>query len=322
MSISRTARRGSREADRPCHAVRVELRSLEYFVAVAEERSFTRAAQLCHVTQSTISAQILGLEKQLGEPLFDRSGREVALTEGGQVLLPYARRCLAAAADARAEFSARAGLERGELRIGTGGGVEHTAIPELLGRLHRERPGLDIHLVEATSGPLLDLLLQGRLHAAVIARPMDPLPPTVTAAPLFTGRLVAAFDPAVYRLDEPVSLADLAGHPLISYPTTSALRTRLDAAAREQEVRLAITYVANDVRLQTAFAREGVGVAVSLGADPALRDLRGLAVRSISPAVPIEKILVWRTDIVACAPLRAFLALWNEWSADEERQSA
>ncbi|TKV60759.1 LysR family transcriptional regulator [Nakamurella flava] len=300
----------------------MELRSLEYFVAVADERSFTRAAQLCHVTQSTISAQISGLEKQLGEPLFDRSGREVGLTEGGQVLLPYARRCLAAAADARAEFSARAGLERGELRIGTGGGVEHTAIPELLGRLHRERPGIDIHLVEATSGPLLDLLLQGRLHAAVIARPVEALPPTVTAAPLFTGRLVAAFDPAVYRLDEPVSLAELAGHPVISYPTTSALRTRLDAAARDQGVTLAVNYVANDVRLQTAFAREGVGVAVSLGADPALGDLRGLAVRSISPAVPIEKILVWRTDIVACAPLRAFLALWNEWSTDDERRSA
>lgn len=300
----------------------MELRSLEYFVAVADERSFTRAAQLCHVTQSTISAQISSLEKQLGEPLFDRSGREVALTEGGQVLLPYARRCLAAAADARAEFSARAGLERGELRIGTGGGVELTAIPELLGRLHRERPGIDIHLVEATSGPLLDLLLQGRLHAAVIARPMEPLPATVTAAPLFTGRLVAAFDPAVYRLAEPVTLGDLAAHPVISYPTTSALRTRLDAAAREQAVTLAITYVANDVRLQTAFAREGVGVAVSLGADPALRDLRGLAVRSISPAVPIEKILIWRTDIVACAPLRAFLALWNEWAADEDCRSA
>lgn len=292
----------------------MELRSLEYFVAVADERSFTRAAQLCHVTQSTISAQILALEKQLGEPLFDRSGREVVLAEGGQVLLPHARRCLAAAADARAEFSARAGLERGELRIGTGGGVEHTAVPELLGRLHRERPGIDIHLVEATTGPLLDLLLQGRLHAAVVARTVDPLPPTVATAPLFTGRLVAAFDPAVFTLDEPVSLADLAAHPLISYPTTSALRTRLDDAARRQGVTLAVNYVANDVRLQAAFAREGVGVAVSLGADPALRDLRGLAVRTITPAVPIEKIMVWRTDIAACAPLRAFLALWNEWS--------
>lgn len=300
----------------------MELRSLEYFVAVADERSFTRAAQLCHVTQSTISAQILGLEKQLGEPLFDRSGREVALTEGGEVLLPYARRCLAAEADARAEFAARAGLERGELRVGTGGGVEHTVIPELLGRLHRERPGIDIHLVEATSGPLLDLLLQGRLHAAVIARPVDPLPSTVVAAPLFAGRLVAAFDPAAFALPEPVTLAELAAHPLISYPPTSALRTRLDAAAREQGVHLSVNYVANDVRLQTAFAREGVGVAIGLGADPALRELRGLAVRSITPTVMIEKLLVWRTDIVACAPLRAFLALWHERAADEGRRTA
>lgn len=300
----------------------MELRSLEYFIAVADERSFTRAAQQCHVTQSTISAQILGLERQLGEPLFDRSGREIALTEGGEVLLPYARRCLAAAAEARAEFSARAGLERGELRIGTGGGVEHTVIPELLGQLHRDRPGIDIHLVEATSGPLLDLVLQGRLHAAVVARPVLPLPPTLTAAPLFAGRLVIAFDPSVFALPEQVSLADLAGHPVISYPTTSALRTRLDAAAADQGADLAVNYVANDVRLQTAFAREGVGVAVSLGADPALRDPQGLTVRPLSPVIPIEKLLVWRNDITACAPLRAFLALWNEWAADEGRRSA
>ncbi|MDG9351755.1 LysR substrate-binding domain-containing protein, partial [Streptococcus pneumoniae] len=93
-------------------------------------------------------------------------------------------------------------------------------------------------------------------------------------------------------LPELVTLAELAAHPLISYPTTSALRTRLDAAAREQGVHLSVNYVANDVRLQTAFAREGVGVAIGLGADPALRELRGLAVRSITPTVMIEKLLV------------------------------
>jgi DNA-binding transcriptional LysR family regulator len=74
----------------------VELRTLEYFVAVAEEESFTRAAVRCHVTQPSISQQILALERELGEPLFDRLPRGIRLSAGGAVLLDHAKRVLAA----------------------------------------------------------------------------------------------------------------------------------------------------------------------------------------------------------------------------------
>lgn len=76
------------------HPCAMDLRGLEYFVAVADEHSFTRAAQRCHVTQPTISGQITALERELGEPLFDRAARGVGLTDRGKILLPYARRCL------------------------------------------------------------------------------------------------------------------------------------------------------------------------------------------------------------------------------------
>lgn len=294
----------------------MDLRGLEYFVAVAEELSFTRAAQRCFVTQPTISGQVQALEREIGEPLFDRTHRGIALTDGGRTLLPFARRCLAAVEDAKAEFSARAGLLRGALHVGTGGGIEHTTVPTLLGRLRHRYPGIDVHVTEATSAPLLEMVLQGRLNAAVIARPADPLPPTITASRMFTDRLVAVFDPdAVALPGDPVTLGALADRPIITYPASSALRSRLDEAAAEAGVALAVNYVANDVRLQLAFAREGVGVAVSAGSDPALEDAAGLAVRAISPAIAFDKILVWRNDIAPCAPLRAFLQLWWEFRA-------
>ena len=296
--------------------VGMELRSLEYFVAVAEELSFTRAAQRCFVTQPTISGQVQALEREVGEALFDRTPRGIALTEGGRTLLPYARRCLRAVEDAKAEFSARAGLLRGALHLGTGGGVEHTTLPALLGRLRHRFPGIDVHVTEATSAPLLEMVLQGRLNAAVIARPAEPLPASITASTMFTDRLVAVFDPAAFGLaGDPVPLAALADHPLITYPPTSALRSRLEEVAAELGVNLAANYVANDVRLQLAFAREGVGVAVSAGSDPALTEVMGLAVRPISPPVAFEKVLIWRHDVVPCAPLRAFLQLWWEFRA-------
>lgn len=299
--------------------VGMELRSLEYFIAVAEELSFTRAAQRCFVTQPTISGQVQALEREIGEPLFDRTARGIVPTDGARTLLPYARRCLAAVEDAKAEFSARAGLLRGALRVGTGGGIEHSTVPTLLGRLRHRFPGIDVHVTEATSGPLLEMVVDGRLNAAVIARPSAGLPATISASPMFSDRLVAVFDPDTLDLPgDPVPLGILASRPIITYPATSALRVRLEDVAAGLGVTPSVTVVANDVRLQLAFARQGVGVAVSAGSDPALTDDAGLVVREIVPTIAFEKILVWRNDITPCAPLRAFLRLWREYRDMQE----
>lgn len=236
----------------------MDLRSLEYFVAVVEELSFTRAAQRCQVSQPTISGQVQALERELGEALFDRTPRGIVPTEGGRTLLPYARRALRAVEDARAEFSARAGLLRGALHLGTGGGIEHTTVPTLLGRLRQRFPGIEVHVTEATSGPLLEMVLQGRLNAAVIARPAEPLPAGVSASTMFRDRLVAVFDPAAFPIaGDPIPVGMLADLPLITYPRTSALRARLEEVAVGAGVDLAVRVVANDARLQVAFAREG-----------------------------------------------------------------
>lgn len=291
----------------------MDLRSLEYFVAVADEESFTRAAQRCYVTQPTISAQIQALERQLGEPLFDRTPRGILLTEGGRLLLPYARRALSAVDDAAAEFSARSALLRGQLRVGSGGGIENTAIPVLFGMFRSKYPGIDIHLTEATSAPLLAMVLDGELHAAVVARGDSPLPSTISWGPMFTDRLVTVFDADQFRLEgDPVALGDLAAYPIITYPASSALRARIDVVAGQASASLRVNYVANDVRMQVALARQRVGIALCARTDPALEDAAPLTVREITPQIAFEKVLIWRNDIAPSAPLRAFLSLWRD----------
>src|SRR5438270_8481792 len=96
----------------------MELRQLEYFVAVAEERNFTRAAERVHVAQPGVSAQIRRLERELGQELLDRSGRAVRLTEVGSAVLPYARAALAAVEGARLAVDELTGLLRGHVRVG------------------------------------------------------------------------------------------------------------------------------------------------------------------------------------------------------------
>src|ERR1700753_959065 len=112
----------------------MELRHLEYFVAVAEELSFTRAAQRLHVVQSGVSSVIAALERELGATLFDRDRHSVALTEAGRALLPEARATLAAAqAGADAVAQTTAGL-RGTLSVGTMISTGPVDVPRLLGR--------------------------------------------------------------------------------------------------------------------------------------------------------------------------------------------
>src|SRR3954447_11941814 len=96
----------------------MQLRQLEYFIAVAEEGSFTRAAARVHVAQPGVSAQVRQLERELGEPLFDRSGRAVRLTEIGAAVLPFARAALEAVDGLRLAVDELAGLMRGRVAVG------------------------------------------------------------------------------------------------------------------------------------------------------------------------------------------------------------
>lgn len=96
----------------------MELRQLQYFVAVVEEANFTRAAARLHVAQPRVSAQIRQLERELGQPLLDRSGRSVTVTEVGEAVLAHARAALAAAEGIRQTVDQFSGLLRGRVRIG------------------------------------------------------------------------------------------------------------------------------------------------------------------------------------------------------------
>src|SRR5258706_2856591 len=115
----------------------MELRQLEYFLAVGEERHFTRAAQRVHIVQSGLSASVHALERELGAPLFIRTTRHVELTEEGRALVGEARAVLAAADRARDAVAGVRGLLRGRLSVGTIQALPVVDLPELLGRFRR-----------------------------------------------------------------------------------------------------------------------------------------------------------------------------------------
>src|SRR3954471_12944583 len=126
----------------------MDLRQLEYFVAVAEEANFTRAADRVHITQSGVSAQIRQFERELGADLFDRSARMVRLTPAGAAALPHARTALAAAQAIRTACDDVNGLVRGRLQVGMAPGCPVTPLFEALAAFHRRHPAIEITLAE------------------------------------------------------------------------------------------------------------------------------------------------------------------------------
>ncbi|MFE0593464.1 LysR family transcriptional regulator [Micromonospora echinospora] len=151
----------------------VELRQLRYFLAVAEERSFTRAAALLHISQPALSQQIRTLEKTVGAPLFHREPAGVRLTEAGRALLEPAQRTVVGIADGvRAVRDTVGG--GGTLRVGfsTGGGGE--LIASILAAWPRVAPEVRLVLRELTVGGLYTALLDDRVDVALTRLPLDP----------------------------------------------------------------------------------------------------------------------------------------------------
>src|SRR5437763_1074523 len=152
----------------------MELHQLEYFVAVAEEASFTRAAARVHVAQPGVSAQVRRLESELGQRLLDRSGRSVRLTETGSAVLPFARAALDAVARARLAVDELAGLVRGQVTVGMVSGCALPVLAEFLASFHQQYPGVAIALTEDNSDRLLEMLRDDRLDLALIGSAGEP----------------------------------------------------------------------------------------------------------------------------------------------------
>lgn len=144
--------------------------SMDYFIALAEERSFTRAAERLMLTQQSLSAHIAGIERELGVRLVNRTV-PLTLTFAGEVFLGYAHRFQAVQRTMLQEFADIAGDERGLLSLGIGSTRGHMLLPEAIAAFRRDHPGVDVHIREGENDEVVEELRTGRIDLAVTTIP-------------------------------------------------------------------------------------------------------------------------------------------------------
>lgn len=282
----------------------LDLRQLRYFVAVAEELHFGRAARRLHMTQPPLSMQIRALELTLGTPLFVREKRTVRLTAAGETLLVEARRLLAQAERVRSSVQAAAQGLAGSLRIAFVSTADYGVLPPVLREYRRRSPGVRLELVEATSDQQWQALAEGRIDAGFVIAP-DRLPAGL-------ARMVVSDEPLVLALPTvgefarargSVPLATLVRWPWIIFPRHIA-PAFFDAIVRYARRAGQAPAIAQEaIQMQTIVSLVSAGIGVAL-VPASMRHLRRTGVRYAalpSNAPRVETWLVWRKDALTPA---------------------
>jgi len=240
----------------------VELRQLEYFVAVAEECHFTRAARRMHVAQSGLSASIRALEVELGAPLFLRTTRQVELTQAGRALLPEARRALGTIESARDAVAAVQGLLRGTLSVGSLQCLHVVHLPAVLARFHEIHPGVEIRMRQSGNAELVEEVRAGRLDLAFVTR-QPKIADDLRVSTLAAEPLVLACAPeSPFATRESVALEELAGQPFVDFNADWGTRDEVDRALTAAGVERRVAVEVNDVHSLLDFVGFGLGVAL------------------------------------------------------------
>ena len=244
----------------------MELRHLRYFIAVAEELHFGRAAQVLGISQPPLSQQIQALEQELGARLFDRTNRRVALSEAGRLFLEEARLVLAQV-DKAADVARRAQLgELGELKIGfTSSAPFNSSIPQAIFAFRQAFPAVHLNLQEMSSTQVAESLVDESIQVGLM-RPL-PLPDSLSVIELMREPLVAVLSaghPLVEGSERGLHLAQLAQEPFVFFPRTygSGLYAQLLSLARDAGFSPHFAQEAGEAMTIIGLVAAGLGVSV------------------------------------------------------------
>ncbi|MFG2823941.1 LysR family transcriptional regulator [Kitasatospora sp. NPDC048365] len=242
----------------------MQLQQLRYFLAVADARHFTRAAELTHVSQPSLSQQIRQLERELGAELFHRARAGAELTDAGEALLPLARRIIADTESARLAVQETVQLRRGRVRFGATPSLCVSLVPDVLRAFRARHPEVDLVLREDGSRDLVRSLEAGELDLALVITPRDAdAPAGLQVTPVLHEELVlVSAEPLPRRR---ARIEDLRERPLVMFREGYDLREATLAACRAAGFEPRYAVEGGEMDAVLASVRAGIGPAVLPG---------------------------------------------------------
>lgn len=290
----------------------MELQQLRYFVAVVDSGRFTAAARALRVAQPSVSKQVRKLESELGAILLERRKAGIALTDAGEILLPWARRVLADIDGARSEVAGLASLERGRLSVGATPSLSTVLLPRVLASFHAAHPGVALSVVEAGSRDLVDRLASGDLDLALVILPV-PREERFDTTPLLREELVLAVakhHPLARR--RTVKIGELRGMPLVMFRDGYDLRSATIAACEQAGFHPTFAIEGAEMDGVLRMTAAGMGIAVV----PSMVVERGgplVAVRIVQPTPSRSVGVAFRRDRHRSRAADAFVARLREF---------
>jgi len=291
----------------------IELRQLRYFVTVAEEMHFGRAAIKLHMTQPPLSQTIQSLESMLGVQLFRRTSRSVALTPAGIALLPEAQRILQQTAALPDLMRRATSGASGRLSLAFVSTADYSVLPPFLREFRESYPGVEIDLREATTDVQLDDLMQGRIDVGLLIPPIpDKAKSQLDYLPVLSEPLILAAPKGLKALrgKQSVALQALAELPLIIFPRRIAPAFHDAILACYRDAGLTPHIGQEAIQMQTIIGLVSAGMGIAL-VPQSVSNLKrpGVDYKPLANKTPlVETGLAWRRDN-ASPVLNAFLEL-------------
>ena len=298
----------------------MELRQLRYLVALADEQSFTRAAEREHIAQPALSQQIQKLEHELGLPLVERTTRRVSITDAGNLLVARARRVLTELESARQELERVRGIQTGRVAVGAMNTMGPVDITLVLARFHELHPQVELTVRENNSDALAEMHRVDVVDLAFLSVTERVESHGLALQQILLEELVVVL-PEDHPLagSEELRMADLAGEDFISYREGARLRELLVGAADEANFTPRIILESNESRRIRRLVGRGLGIAIlprSHAIGVGTNDPVAVA-RLVEPALARDITLAWRAGRRLPPAVAEFLTLARETFAHE-----
>jgi DNA-binding transcriptional LysR family regulator len=295
----------------------MDIRQLRYLVALAEERHFTRAAAREHVAQPALSQQIRRLEDEIGLPLVERTTRQVAITDAGQLLVARERRIFAELEAVDAELLALKGMETGRVTVGTMHTMGPIDVTLALAIFHQRHPGVELTVREESSEELAEKVRADELDLAFLSVTERIESHGLGLHQLVLEELVVLL-PTTHPLagQRELRMADLRDEEFISFRPGARLRELLFSAARTAGFEPRVTFESNESQRIRRLVSRGMGVAILPRSDAVAPGAEVSVVALVDPPLARDITLAWREGRRHPPAVAEFLALARETFAD------